>query len=287
MSMAEGTPDLPYPKLPFWDTVSLAYSTYFHHFIDALRASWLWLAVFGAFMVLASWQQWSGISEVMANLKAGEPTQMPISTASVVFSGVEYILWSLAAVNIAVAWHRLIILNERPGFIGSNVATKDLWRYIVVALTLFLISVLPMATVVLPAYSLLPTTGPSAQPARLLPFMLLGLVLYAVGAAVAFRLTLLLPARAIGNIDLTFKQAWNYTRGNAWRLFWGSMVTVALPVLVSQTVFSFLIRPPPPSEAFYEDVVATMSNLLFLPIGIGFLSLAYRHFFQAPLQLPE
>jgi hypothetical protein len=284
MSLAEDPPDLPYAKLPFWDTVSLAYSTYFHHFIDALRVSWLWLALFGAFFtVLARWQLWSRISEVMANTMAGEPPQMPISTASAVLSGVEYVLWSLAAVSIAVAWHRLVILNERPGFSGGNVATKDLWRYIVMALTLFLISVLPMATVVLPAYS----AGLSAQPARFLPFILLGLVLYAVGAAVAFRLTLLLPARAIGNIDLTFKQAWNDTRGNAWRLFWGSVVTVALPVLISQTVVLFLLRPPLPSEAFYEDVVATISNLLFLPIGIGFLSHAYRHFFQTPLQLPE
>jgi hypothetical protein len=280
MSVAEDPPDPPCPKLPFWDTVSLAYSTYFHHFIDALRVSWLWLALVGAFFtVLARWQLWSGIRAVMAD----KPPQLPISTASVVLSGVEYILWSLAAVSIAVAWHRLIILNERPGFSGCNVATKDLWRYIVVALTLFLISSLPMAMVVLPAYS----TGLSAQPARFLPFILLGLVLYAVGATVAFRLTLLLPARAIGNIDLTFKQAWNYTRGNAWRLFWGSVVTVALPVLVSQTVFLFLIRPPLRSEAFYEDVVATMSNLFFLPIGIGFLSHAYRHFFEAPLQFPE
>jgi hypothetical protein len=41
MSLAEGPPDLPYPKLPFWDTVSLSYSTYFRHFVDAVRTSWL------------------------------------------------------------------------------------------------------------------------------------------------------------------------------------------------------------------------------------------------------
>jgi hypothetical protein len=59
------------------------------------------------------------------------------------------------------------------------------------------------------------------------------------------------------------------------------------PGLLLQIVFWFLIRPPLPSEAFDEDVIVTMTDLLFLPIWIGFLSHAYRHFFQAPLQLPE
>jgi hypothetical protein len=45
-----------------------------------------------------------------------------------------------------------------------------------------------------------------------------------------------------------------------------------------------------------EDIVARMTAfsttfmiyyLLIVPIGIGFLSHAYRHFFQAPLELPE
>jgi hypothetical protein len=105
MSHAESPPDLPYPKLPFWRTTGLSYSSYFHHFIDALRASSLWLAVVGAFMILASLQQWSSISEVMANLAAGEPPQMPIST-SLVFSGVEYILLSFAGVRKGQAYGR-------------------------------------------------------------------------------------------------------------------------------------------------------------------------------------
>ncbi len=42
-------------------------------------------------------------------------------------------------VSIAVAWHRLVILNERPGCSGCNIATKDLWRYVAAAIALFLI----------------------------------------------------------------------------------------------------------------------------------------------------
>jgi hypothetical protein len=79
MSLADGPPDLPYPKLPFWDAVSLAYSTYFRHFVEALRASWLWIIVVAVFTGFASWQQWSWMATMMANLKPGLPPEMPRS----------------------------------------------------------------------------------------------------------------------------------------------------------------------------------------------------------------
>jgi hypothetical protein len=297
MSLVEGPPDLPYPKLPFWDTVSLAYSTYFRHFIDAFRASWLWLVVAAAFTSVASWQQWSWMATAMTNLKTGVSLQMSKPTEMVVLLNLDNIFLLLAGVSIAVAWHRLMILNEQPRFSGSNVATKDLWRYIVVAITLFLIFFLPVAAVVLPTfYFLLPAPGPTAPPPGFFALILLGFVVYAVGAAVAFRLTLLLPARAVGNIDLTFKQTWNRTRGNIWRLFWGIVVTTIPPLLIAQIVFLLGFGFPRPGIAGGDDFVAQMTTvstisavyyLLIVPIGIGFLSHAYRHFFQAPLQLPE
>src|SRR5258708_2408172 len=123
MSLAEGPPDLPYPKLPFWDTVSLAYSTYFRHFNDALRTSWLWLIAVAALTAFASWQQWSWMATAMANLKPGLPPQMPKPTEMVLLLNLANILMLLAGVSIAVAWHRLMILNEQPGVSGSNVAT--------------------------------------------------------------------------------------------------------------------------------------------------------------------
>jgi hypothetical protein len=280
MSHAESLPELEYPQLPFWRTVGLSYSSYFHHFIDALRATWLWLAVVGAFPVLASWQHWSSISEVMADLATGELPQMPISTAVVVLYGVEYILLWLAGVSIAVAWHRLMILNEQPGLSGRNVATKNLWRYVAMGIALFLIVFLPMAAILFPTFY-------SQQPASLLGSAAASVVAIVVGIPAMLRLSLLLPAQAIGNTGLTWSQTWSRTRGNAWRLFWGTVLTSLPPGLALRIVFWFLIRPELPSEAFAADVIVTVTDLLFLPIWIGFLSHAYRHFFQAPLQFPE
>lgn len=296
MSLAEGPPDLPYPKLPFWDTVSLSYSTYFRHFIDALRASWLWLIVAAVVTGFASWQQWSWMATMMANLKPGLLPDLSRSSETALLLNLDNILLLLAGVSIAVAWHRLMILNEQPGFSGGNVATKNLWRYIVVALALLLVMFLPMAAVMLPTiYLLQPVPAPARPPSAFFLLLPLGFAAYAVGMAVAFRLTFLLPARAIGNTGLTFKQTWNRTRGNVWRLFWGIVVTTMPALLIAQIVFLVGVGAPRPSTIGSADFVAQMTALstvfsvyylLILPIGIGFLSHAYRHFFVAPLELP-
>jgi membrane-anchored glycerophosphoryl diester phosphodiesterase (GDPDase) len=194
------------------------------------------------------------------------------------------ILLLLAGVSIAVAWHRLMILNEQPGFSGGNVASKNLWRYIVVALALFLVMLLPMAAVMLPTfYFLQPVPGPARPPSGFFLLLPLGFTAYAVGTAVAFRLTLLLPARAIGDTSLTFKQTWNRTRGNVWRLFWGVVVTTMPALLIAQVVFLIGVGV---AQMTAMSTVFAVYYLLILPIGIGFLSHAYRHFFVAPLELP-
>lgn len=293
MSLADHPPDAPYPKLPFGDAVRLSYSTYFGHFTDALRASWLWLIVTAAFTGFASWQQWSWMATAMANLKPGLPPPMPQPTEMALLLNLANVLLLLAGVSIAVAWHRRIILNEPPGFSGSNVTTKNLWRYIVVAIGLFLIMFLPMATIMIPAFYLLGPTQAGPPPPGFVPIILLTFAAYAVGIAVSFRLTLLLPARAVGNTTLTFKQAWNRCRGNVWRLIWGIVVTTVPALLIAQIIFLVGIGPPHPGMIGGGGFVARMTAmstvfsvyyLLILPLGIGFLSHAYRHFFVAPLQ---
>ena len=228
-----------YPKLPFWDAVSLSYSTYFSHFIEALRASWLWFIVIGPLTAVVSWQQWSWIGTFMTNLKPGVRPKMPSQPLELaVLSNVDSVVLLLAGVSIAVAWHRLMILGERPGISGSNVATKDLWRYVIVAVALFLILFLPIAAIIFSAiYFAQPAAGPAPPPLGFFLLLPLGFAAYVIGTAVALRLTLLLPAQAIGDKELTLRQTWSRTRGNTWRLFWGAVVTTVPPMLVAQVAF--------------------------------------------------
>jgi hypothetical protein len=238
------------------------------------------------------------MATAMANLKPGTPPLTPRPTEIALLLNLDNILLLLAGISIAVAWHRLIILNERPVFSGSNVAAKNLWRYTGLAIVIFLIDFLPVAVVMFPLfYFLFPSkAGGSSPPPGFFALIPLFFVLYAVGTAVAFRLSLLLPARAVGDLSLTFKQTWHRTRGNTWRLFWGIVVTTVPPLLLAQIAFLTLIGIPSPANFASEDFVTRMTimsaiftiyYLLLVPIGIGFLSHAYRHFFQGPIELAE
>ena len=65
---------------------------------------------------------------------------------------------------------------------------------------------------------------------------LMVIALYAVVIAIMLRLSPLLPARAVGDRDRTFKETWRQTRGNTWRLFWGLLACVFVPMVVIQIV---------------------------------------------------
>jgi hypothetical protein len=292
MSQNEGTPSLLYPKLPLWNAITLSYSTYFGNLAAVLRTSWLWLIVVAVLTGLASWQQWSWMAIVLTKLKPGQPPGLPPGEMAALLHASQALLL-FAGVSIAVAWHRLMILNERPGVSGSNVATRNLWRYIGAAVAIVVIDFLPAAIALFLVFH--PFAGGTFASGSVAVILLI-LVLYAFGLAAALRLSLLLPAQAVGNLGLTLGETWRRSRGNTWRLFWGLMATTTPPLLIAQFIFVAVIGVPGTASFMSDDFVARMTvvstltamyYLLVLPIGIGFLSHAYRHFFQAPLEFTE
>jgi membrane-anchored glycerophosphoryl diester phosphodiesterase (GDPDase) len=119
----------------------------------------------------------------------------------------------------------------------------------------------------------------------LLPFIF---ALYIAAVAVMLRLCPLLPARAVGDLDLTFKQTWRRTRGNTWRLLWGITACTVPLGLIAQIVMLSVVGFPGPNmfagDAFVGrmaaiSVIFAIYYLLFLPVMIGFMSISYRHFF--------
>jgi hypothetical protein len=294
MSLVSEPEDAPNPKLPLGNTISLSYSTYFQNFMDVLRISWLWLVVVAPLAGLASWLQMSWLAEVAANMKPGMPPQMPARPfEAILLPNVAGLVVVLAGVSIAVAWHRRLILGEHPGLSGSNVATRSLWRYVVIGLAIILIVALPALAIIVPMIFLLSglaTTGVLALPGPWsILLILVFLLVYVTGFGAMLRLSILLPARAVGDVGLTFKETWNRTRGNTWRMFWG-IVACTLPLFAAQVVLALVGFPAPgpgmfANEAFASrmaviNAIFSVFYLLILPIGIGFLSHSYRHFFK-------
>jgi len=297
-------------KLPLGEMISLSYSWFFRKFPDVLRICWLWLLICAALIGWANWVQWSWIAPLMAGVKGGLPAQALVLQASPIWRLLPVNLAGLvvmfAAVSIAVAWHRRIILREPPGLSGSNIVTQDLWRYIGIGILIWLIVIVPVAAILVSTGRLLlPAVliGSSDAPARIGLFLLLLVSLYVASIAVLLRLCMLLPARASGDIGLTFRGAWKRTRGNTWRLFWGLLACTLAPMIMIEIVLVIALPPtgmlpfkPSPAAALDGPVALTMTvmstvlsviYLLILPIGIGFLSHAYRHFFPDGLKAAD
>ena len=146
---------------------------------------------------------------------------------------------------------------------------------------------------------ILSTAGKGDHPGVAAIAIPLFLAAYVAAIAIALRLSMLLPARAAGDIELSFARSWRRARGNCWRIFWGVLICTGAPLIVAEMVLLPMGTPNPATlvaagpdavPAFFASrdfavhmtaisALLTAFYLLTLPIGIGFLSLAYRYFF--------
>jgi hypothetical protein len=265
------------PKLPLSDTIGLAYSSYLHNFPDVLRISWLWLVVALPLAGITSWLQFSRFAGIMTTMNRGMAASKPAET--IVLQSVATLIFIFAGISIAVAWHRRLILEERPGFSGSNVAIKNVWRYAWIGLVIGLAVIVPTMVLSLPMFLLLSpvATGGAPRFPILIPVMFpVIFLLFLAAFAVVLHLSLLLPARAVGDLDLTFKETWKRTRGNTWRLFWGTAACAWLPILAAQIILIRFLPGISTVEAFAIRMavigpILTVYHLLILP-ECGFYS---------------
>lgn len=279
-------------KLPLWQSIYITYSSYFRHFRDVVRVTWLWIVLVAAMWTVAEWVRWSwaiSISEQYKKGTIGDTGASPVVAGSLyVFAA---LLFALALVDIAVAWHRRLILAERPRFIGSHFATAIAWQYFAVFLVLTGAAAIPPA--LLYAVSMLDL---ESLPETLADIVAAGFIFSAVFAtfAIVVRFSLVLPARATGDHDSSFMKSWKATRGNTWRLLWATLACVVLPALLLELPLAWFGLPsdrPSPTEMFTTDVplqrivksslgmpLQLVYQLLTLPICIGYLSYCYQYF---------
>jgi hypothetical protein len=286
-------------KLPVWSLIRLSYQTYFLNFPDVLRISWLWLVLIAVLTGVANHVQWSWAAAVLANMKPGIPWQNltlpPRPDEAVWLGNTANLILLLAGISIAVAWHRLVILGEHPGLSGSNVVARNMWQFVRAGLAICLIVILPGLIIALIAFLTMrfwlhPFGIGGVAKLSNWQFTVLVPAIFAsylaASTAVVVRLIILLPARAAGDSALTFKETWNRTRGNAWRIFLGIAACALAPALAAHIIQLGLFGFGPgmfAGEAFAEwmavtSTIFTVYYLLVTPVAIGFLSYAYQYF---------
>ena len=231
------------PKLPQWPTIRLSYTSYFRHFGDVLRISALWLSLMAVLNAGTGWMQATWMTRVMA-----DPTPQPNLSEPLemtVLGNISSLVMALAAVSIAVAWHRRLLLDEPPGRSGGNIGTLGLWRTIAVIIVVCVMAAAPTLAILLVVwmFGLMPAADDVIAPQT--PALIAAFVIADVaGIIILLRLCVLLPANATGNFTLTVKGAWRLSRGNAWRLWWGIVACALPPFLLVGLVFVGVILLP-------------------------------------------
>lgn len=273
------------PGLPLGPTIRLAYASYFRHFGDVLRISALWLSLMAVLNAAAGWMEAAWITHVMANPAPQPNLSEPMEMA--LLDNISSVVLALAAVSIAVAWHRRLLLDEPPGRSGGNIGTLGLWRYIAVTIVVCVVAAAPTLAILLAiwAFGWMPIADDVIAPQT--PVLITALLVACVaGIVILLRLCVLLPANATGNSTLTVKGAWRLSRGNIWRLFWGIVACSLPPLLLVGLVFVGMILLPA-ADSLYRaqwavaSAIATCCWLIAWPIWIGFLSHAYRYLNRA------
>jgi hypothetical protein len=106
----------------------------------------------------------------------------------------------------------------------------------------------------------------------------MALLIIPVASYIPVRISLALPATAIGSATRTFRTSWLLTRGNFWRLFCGGILSNWPFWLLMVYTFSSFTAETQSELQFIGDATATtvavcISNLIW----VAFFSLAYRH----------
>jgi hypothetical protein len=264
-------------KLPLWHTIGQSYAIWASNFAELIQISWLWLVVMAPVIAILMWWQIPVFLDLMAAVKAGRPDPAPATT--LVTNALNGLIILPMGASIAVAWHRLLLRNEH--------VTGSYFRFdgvvIGYGVLFFLIGLLPG----LPQYlaqiytAMTQSAGATEVSVGGGIASFIGSILTIVLWFLTGRLFMVLPAKAIGRDDITFAAAWSGTTGNTWRLFWGYFFCL-IPVVVLGGILSIWLFAGEPSRTTLTVLwtLLTLAWAIIGMIGVGFLSLAFRYFFE-------
>jgi hypothetical protein len=285
------------PKLPIWQTVRASYAIVARNVGQLARICWLWVLIMVPVYAALDWleETWPGESgeqgmyHSMREIAAALPSPVDLPYVA----------------SIAVAWHRLVLREERvtqPAYLRLD---GVVWRYV---LYTFAFLLLERGAAVISAF-LVQNLAIEADPSTRLLIELLAAPTAAgaalvIGLLVVPRLSLVMPAVALRE-RLSLRHAWRVTRGNTLRLG----VAAALCMLPAVTLAMLIpllmvfVRAPWWLDFSWPQIIALMwawmpvwdlaiqlsqslAYALFVAlaypiltiVGVMLLSLTYRYF---------
>jgi hypothetical protein len=240
------------PRLPVWQTVRASYAIVARNLGQLVRICWLWVLIMVPVYAALDWllETWRGESGAQATF----PWMREIAAALPSPIDLPFLA------SIAVAWHRLVLREERvtqPAYLRLD---GVVWRYVLYSFAFLLLERGTLAICYLLAQNLAIEVDLSAG--LLIDFLAAPI---AVGAAMAIgllvlpRLSLVMPAMAVGE-RLSLRHAWRITRGNTLRLGMATTLCMLPAVTVAMLVplLMVLVRAPWWLDFSWPQIVALM-----------------------------
>jgi hypothetical protein len=187
-------------------------------------------------------------------------------------------------VSMVVGWHRRIIQGIVPNS-PFPIGLRSIFAYLGRGLLAFGIPGVPFVLFLVALSNLLPAQAGTSKPLTGL-LLFVGLV---AAALVAMRLSMMLPAVAVGDRSMTLAKTWSVTRGNTLRLFFGAFLA-ALPFSILGNICDKASESPAieANAGLTAALVATgvLAELMSYASVAGFFSLAYLQLRDDPPPAP-
>ena len=262
------------PKLPVIEIVKEAFQGAYFHFNDMVRIVWLPTLLYVVLNVYIT-QQTAG---------ALEPSLLLV----VAFIASTF-LWAM----MAVAWHRRILTGEtQTDFVYFKFGRNEA-RFVLITIMLGLLFLPGILFLVMSTglsgediQSMMAGGEPTLQPENVsIAYLMLGYAMLFVAFHFSVRLSLLLPAVAIGE-SVNAGQIINMTKGNFWRLL-GAMLLCGLVVLFAVNIVSAVVASVllaiglgTAEVILIINIIISLLAIFALVVNVAVLSIAYRRLSQ-------
>ena len=277
---------------PVGVVVTKAYGALYRHFGYALRICWAWIIVMTSARVAADL-----VKTYMLVDQAGRP----LLGFDLTFLVGWFLFIPLA--SIAVAWHRLLLLDEQDPSALYMRLDRLVWSYFGMAVFIYVVSLAPvfvpwgLAQIVKATAGLGAEGSPEQQPVwiyllsprgnPLIPFLQTIAIMVFLGLSA--RLGIVLPAKALARAGFTLKRVWEATRGHSWGLLMGMIFCIAPFFLVTAFLrrlgLHFSLADGPLLHIADWLATETMGTVLGL-VEVAYLTHCFLFFFPGTGEAP-
>jgi hypothetical protein len=208
-------------KLPVFAAFSHALKSTWHNLPFAFHVSWPWL------LLLIPVSIWGEASIPDFDPLTATPAQQAVMNQFLLKTYVSGAVSMAIYASIAISWHLYILKDQVPNGLARLRFDGTVWRYFGNSILVILFASAALVPLILLVAGLGTMAG--LTPKAVINGFVIAAVLVAI--PVTYRMSVKLPAIALGRKDFKFGDAWNATRGNTFQLIGLGLLSVLIAML--------------------------------------------------------